>query len=70
MGSDATTRTNNLTVNHPRQILHTTTGHPGTWNDKTLERFDSFMADLCDGVFDEMMEFTLKRKKVNTAPLN
>jgi hypothetical protein len=71
MGSDATTRTYNLTVNHRRQILHTTTGHPGRWNNKTLVRFDSFMADLRDGAFDEMMEFTLKRKKmVDTACLN
>jgi hypothetical protein len=63
MGSDATTRTYNLTVNHRRQILHTTTGHPGRWDNKTLVRFDSSMADLRDGAFDEMMEFTLKRKK-------
>jgi hypothetical protein len=62
IGSDATTRTYNVTVNHRCQILHTTTGHPGRWNDKTLVRFDSFMADLRDGAFDEMMEFTLKRK--------
>ncbi|KAI2503815.1 Plant transposon protein [Fragilaria crotonensis] len=63
MGSDATTRTYNLTVNHRRQILHTTTGHPGRWNDKTLVRFDSFMADLRDGAFDDMVDFTLKRRK-------
>ncbi|KAI2499538.1 Plant transposon protein [Fragilaria crotonensis] len=61
MGSDATTRTYNLTVNHRRQILHTTTGHPGRWNDKALIRFDSFMSDLRDGAFDEMVDFTLKR---------
>jgi hypothetical protein len=28
IGSDATTRTHNLTVNHSHQILHTATGHP------------------------------------------
>jgi hypothetical protein len=60
---DKVTASYNLTVNHRRQILHTTTGHPGRWNDKTLVQFDSFMADLRDGAFDEMMEFTLKRKK-------
>ena len=38
-----TTRTYNLTVNHKREILHTTTGHPGRWNDKTLARFDHFL---------------------------
>ena len=31
-----TARTYNLTVNHRRQILHSTTGYPGRWNDKTL----------------------------------
>ncbi len=68
MGSDATTRTYNLTVDHCRQILHSTTGHPGKWNDKAVIRFDSFMADLRDGAFDDTMEFKLKRKKtVNTA---
>lgn len=44
MGSDATTRTYNLTVNHRRQILNSTTGHPGRWNDKAVVRFDSFRA--------------------------
>ena len=33
-------RTFNLTANHRRRILSTTTGHPGRWNDKTLVRFD------------------------------
>ena len=38
------------------------TGHPGRWNDnKALTRFNSFMADLRDGDFDEMVDFTLKR---------
>ena len=61
-----TTRTYNLTVNHRRQILHTTTGHPGRWNDKTLIRFDTFMADLRDGAFDKIMDFRLHRtKKMN-----
>ena len=64
-GSEGTTRTYNLTVNHRRQILHTTTGHPGRWNDKTLIRFDTFMTDLRDGAFDEVMDFTLQRTKRN-----
>ena len=45
-GSETTSKTYNLTVNHRRQILHMTRGHPGRWNDKTLVRFDPFMADL------------------------
>jgi hypothetical protein len=64
-GSETTTRTYNLTVNHRHQILHTTSGHPGRWNDKTLIRFDTFMADLRDGAFDEMMDFTLQRTETN-----
>ena len=55
-----TARTYNLTVNHRRQILHSTTGHPGRWNDKTLVRFDSFMADLRNGAFNNTMSFELK----------
>ena len=31
-----TTRTYNLTVNHRRQILHSTTGHLGRWNETRL----------------------------------
>ena len=58
-----TTRTYNLTVNHRRKILHTTTGHPGRWNDKTLVRFDSLMNQLVrDGEFNSTMSFVLSNK--------
>ena len=57
----STSRTYNLTVNHRRQILHSTTGHPGRWNDKTLVRFDSFMAELRNGAFDTAMSFELRK---------
>jgi hypothetical protein len=67
MGSDATTRTYNMTVNHCRQILYPTSGHPGRWKDKTLIRFDSFTADLRDGAFNDMIDFKLKRKQTDTA---
>ena len=40
------TRTYNLTANHRRRILFTTTGHPGRWNDKTLVRFDKFVMNV------------------------
>ena len=59
-----TTRTYNLTVNHRRQILHSTTGHPGRWNDKTLVRFDSFMSELRNGAFDSTMSFQLRKNPV------
>jgi hypothetical protein len=58
----ATTRTYNLTVNHKRQILYTTTGHPGRWNDKTLARFDHFLDELRKGSFDEKITFDLLDK--------
>jgi hypothetical protein len=35
-------RTYNLTINHWRQILSTTAGHPARWNDKTIILFDDF----------------------------
>jgi hypothetical protein len=57
--SKSTTRTYNFTCNHRRQILHTTSGHPGRWNDKTLVQFDSFMADLRDRAMHENMSFEL-----------
>ena len=37
-------RTYNVTVDHSRRILHSTTGHPGTCNDKTLILFDDYLS--------------------------
>eukprot|EP00816_Leptocylindrus_hargravesii_P002830 CAMPEP_0196815854 /NCGR_PEP_ID=MMETSP1362-20130617/52339_1 /TAXON_ID=163516 /ORGANISM="Leptocylindrus danicus, Strain CCMP1856" /LENGTH=449 /DNA_ID=CAMNT_0042192989 /DNA_START=265 /DNA_END=1614 /DNA_ORIENTATION=- len=44
-----TARTYNVTVNHRRQILYCTAGHPARWNDKTIIRFDDFVTSLRDG---------------------
>jgi hypothetical protein len=60
----STARAYNLTVNHRLQILHSTTGHPGRWNDKALIRFDSFMSELWNGAFDSTMSFELKTNPV------
>lgn len=57
-----TMRTYNLTCNHRRKILHTTTGHPGRWNDKTLVRFDSFMSELRDGALNDKMDFEVRTR--------
>ena len=47
-------RTYNLTVNHRRKILSSTTGHPARWNDKTLQLFDEFLVSLQhNGSFDD-----------------
>ena len=42
-------RTYNLTCTHRREIMYTTRGHPSRWNDKTLQRFDTFGLRLRDG---------------------
>lgn len=42
-------RTYNIVVNHRRRILHSTSGHPSRWNDKTLAMFDNFLTDLNKG---------------------
>ncbi len=65
MSCTCTARTYNLTVNHRRQILYSTTGHPGRWNDKTLIRFDSFMTELQKGALNSTMSFELRKHSVN-----
>jgi hypothetical protein len=47
--SSNTTRTYNLTCNHRRRILHSTTGGPGRWNDQTMVRLDKFISNIPEG---------------------
>jgi hypothetical protein len=48
------TCTYNTTVNHRRRFLGTTSGHPGSWNDKSLVLFDSFIIGIKRGeIFDD-----------------
>ena len=54
-----TARTFNLTVNHRRRILSSTSGHPARFNDKTLIMYDRFVMKLKDGKFDKDFEFEL-----------
>ena len=54
-----TARTYNLTVNHRRRILGTTTGHPARFNDKTLITFDEFVKGVRDGNYNNEYEFEL-----------
>ena len=42
-------RTYNITVNHRRRILSSTSGHPARFNDKTLVIFDEFCKKLKNG---------------------
>jgi hypothetical protein len=53
------TRTYNMTVNHRRHILGTTSGHPGSWNDKTVVLFDKFLRDIKRGAILDDYEFEL-----------
>ena len=42
-------RTYNISVNHHRRILHLTSGHLASWNNKTLQHFDTFMEGVKSG---------------------
>lgn len=53
------TRTYNLTANHRRRILTTTRGNPGSFNDKTLILFDSFIQDVKSGRIHDDYTFEL-----------
>jgi hypothetical protein len=44
-----TARAYNMTVNHRKRILSTTSGHPSTWNDKTIVLYDDFITGINNG---------------------
>ena len=52
-------RNYNATVTHWKQILGTTCGHPGTWNDKSLILFDELIQGVHEGKFMAKEEFKL-----------
>ena len=52
-------RNYNATVTHSRQVLGTTCGHPGTWNDKTLVLFDNLIRGVHEGELYSDNEFKL-----------
>jgi hypothetical protein len=54
-----TARSYNIVTNHRRRILSTTEGHPATWNDKTLVRFDRFVMGLKKGKYHSNLRFKL-----------
>ena len=64
------TRTYNLTVNHCRKIIHSTTGHPGRWNDRTLIKFDGLMDQLRLGHFNSTMSFDLQTRTDDSVTIN
>ena len=58
-------RTYNLTVSHSKLILCSTTGHPSTWNDKTLVLYDPLISGVHDGSIHEDFEFKLLEMRSN-----
>ena len=58
-------RTYNVTVSHCRQILGTTTGHPATFNDKTLLMFDKLLTGIHKNELRDDHRFTLLEKDNN-----
>ena len=55
----APARTYNVTVDHSRRILGTTSGHPGTWNDKSLILYDELICQVKKGVIPDNFSFKL-----------
>jgi hypothetical protein len=53
----------NITTNHRRLILATTSGHPSIYNDKTLIRFDTFVSGIHQGDLYQDIKFNLLEKK-------
>lgn len=58
-----TTRAFQIVVNHRRQIIASTVGFPGRWNDKTVVRFDGFVTDVQRGLYLKNNKFTLKNSE-------
>jgi hypothetical protein len=59
-----TARTYNISVNHRRRILSTTTGHPSRWNDKTLILYDTFARGIHDGKIIQDVNFKKTRMEM------
>ena len=58
-------RTYNLTVAHTKLILCSTTGHPSTWNDKTLVLYDPLLSGVKEGTKYNDFIFKLYEKQLN-----
>lgn len=60
--SSHTTRAFQIVVNHRRQIIASTVGYPGRWNDQTVVRFDGFITDIQRGLYLHENKFNLKNE--------
>lgn len=58
--SSHTTRAFQIVANHRRQIIASTVGYPGRWNDMTIVRFDGFVTDIHNGTYLNEHQFNLK----------
>jgi hypothetical protein len=65
-----TARSYNIVTNHCCQILSTTEGHPATWNDKTLVRFDCFVMGMKKACYHSNLHFKLYAYDVMAMSLN
>jgi hypothetical protein len=59
-----------MIVNHNRKILYTTRGFPGSFNDKTICRYDAYVHSLRKGTLYKNIDFELEfedgfKRKVN-----
>ena len=63
-----TTRAYQLVVNHRRQIIASTVGFPGRWNDTSVVRFDDFITDIHRGNYLADNEFILLNNKGDQKP--
>jgi hypothetical protein len=55
-------RSYNIIVNHRRQILSSTSGHPSRWNDKTLALHDSILRGVSNNKLLSNYRFNLFKK--------
>ena len=55
---NTSSRTYNLTTNHRGLILSSTSGHPASFNDKTLLLFDEFLCSLQKGKILKIMNLS------------
>ena len=58
-------RTYNVKVDHSRRIICSTTGHPATWNDKTLVLYDPLLTKVKDREVHNNYEFMLYENDEN-----
>ena len=68
--SSLTTRAFQITVNHKRQIISSTKGFPGRWNDKTIVRFDELAMCITKGTALQNVEFYLSDMNGNRSKYN